>query len=323
MAGVVACLITGASAEAYASERACLVLPAATDAETCEAYLAALRIESRKAGLSFEWGLTPSPSECPTPHPLVALITPESATLRLPSGAMRTLDMSAMTSSARARSLARVAVRELADASPEAAGGALPILGEDDDIKLGGVTATSESTEPTAPQPDPRLLLRVGGAYLHQFEADLHFGGLTFEAGVSLYAGRLAVSLVGAWFPGSENEPLGIPVSVECGELLAMVRGGLRFDPVTLRAGLGAGWQRRNVDLAATDRTRAEATSSDAAIVALDLEMVWHFVEDWHLGVVVNGRVYAGGPDHLFMDRPVYEAAPASLGGQLVLGFTP
>lgn len=333
---LVACLLVGTSAGAQGPQRpACLAPPAAatgTKGEAKEAWLAALRIETRKAGQPWAWVRLEPPARCAAAAPVVSFAGPDRVVLTLPGGRERKLDLSGVAAGERARSLARSVVQALSEVAGEDDGRPLPLLGRDEDISLGNVSATSdigeadigEASEQTPSLVAPTLLARVGGTWLHQFGSDRHLVGPTLEAGVSLHQGRLAFALLAAYLVGPEVDVGGILVDVTCGELMLMARGGHRVGAVVIGGGLGMGWQRRDVEAAGPRSGATDAfASSDAGIVAVDLEVTWYFAERWHLSALVPTRIYFGAPEHQWRGSTIYGAAPVGLGGQLALGFTP
>ena len=109
---------------------------------------------------------------------------------------------------------------------------------------------------------------------------------------------------------------------MQVGELLALVRGGFRFGSVLLRAGAGGGWQRRMVTVTSDDLSGDVSASSDAGVVALDLEVIWCFATRWHAAALFTGRVHLGGGAHSWLGLPVYEAPGGAVGAQVVFGVT-
>ena len=189
-------------------------------------------------------------------------------------------------------------------------------------ILAGGMALRTQSM-PLQPTRITAMVLRLGGAYVHQFGTGDHIGGPTLEAGVSLFAGRLTVALVGAYGAGEERKLAGLITRLSLTELLVMVRGGLKSNAWLLRGGLGVGWQHRMVQ-ANSEGRRAEdvGAASEAGVGALDVELMWQLTSRWHLSVLLSGRTYFGGVAHQWLGTTLYDSGPWAVGGQLVLGVS-
>ena len=327
---------------AAASNQACIVLPAvAAGEETFLIYLEALRIETRKAGARWNWILVERAGGCTSGQPILSLSGHRRASLARPSGGRHEFDLETMPQEVRARTLAQAVIRQL-HREPIAP---VPLLTPEDAITLGRV-----APEPVKPSSGTKWLARVGGTYMYQFGADLHLGGLTLETGVSFYQDRLAISLVGSYAWAGDVDADGTVLGLQCGGLLAMVRGGLRWDVILLRGGIGVGWQRRRVSAeldpgsdcydtcvkgggdAAGCRTRcygstapgrqSVAESSDAVVTAVDVEFVWSFAHRWSASLLFGAQIYFAGSEHTVSGRTIYGQVPAALGGQLALGVS-
>ena len=323
------------SARAQDRPGACVVSPAvAADSGT---YLAALRIETRKAGLSWRWSAVTRAGDCPVGGPVLALSpAARRAVLILPDGERRSYDLEAMRGEARARSLARAVTGELSAGT----GAPPPLLADDDSIELGRGTGTAvESID------EPGLALwrkgsparlawvvRAGGVYQYHPGTGRQLGGPTLEVGISLLGGRLALSLQGAYLAAGEVDLDRDVSDLQGGELLLMARGGLRLlDAVVLRAGLGVGWQRLDVsglywridprDPTGKRRSQVELNaSSDAGTAALDLELLWSFAGRWSVGLLLGARAFFGATGDEPLEQMTYNSVPVALGGQLVVG---
>ena len=328
--------------------QACLVAHAQLADDQSAAYVAALQIEARKRGLRWEWILVADPGTCAPDGPVLSIHESGNATLSRPGAPLLHIELARIPASARPRALARV-VHEALSAHPEPSPS--PLLGADDEIVPGEVPAGRARPVLT---PASSWVIRIGGAYSHQIGPSRHLGGPSLEIGYSLFKGRLAFSLVGGYALSPEITPnAGSSGSVEavalqCPELLAMARGGLRFGAVVLRAGFGGGWQHRvvsftdasagvsaeacrircselggDIEACVDECVRAGAevsTSSNVAVLAGDLEVLWAFAGRWSLGLLFNTRAYLGGDDHRFEREVVYSAPSTTLGAQLFLG---
>jgi len=303
------------------SRTACLVLPRVADPEGADPFLAALQIESRKREGSWHWQRAEHDSDCPEGQPILSLADPLRGTLQRPELPARSFELGGTPPSARPRTLARAVLAVLA---PVAAEAWLPLLDTRDAMVL---SREADPPPGSVPQDAKPWMVRVSGAYLYQFASDRHLGGVTLELGYSLYQGHLAFSLAGSYAGSPEIAWRDdIRVTHHCPEVLAMVRGGFRFDTIHLRAGLGAGWQRHilSVESLFRDRsgmvTRAWTTSTDEGVIAGDLELLWNFADRWNLGLLFNGRVYLGGAGFLDLGTERYGMPSGAVGAQLVLG---
>ena len=296
------------------AKRACVVLP---DTGEPDAMLSALRIESKKAAAAWEWVRVATPSDCSAAAPLLTVGSSTVAHLRLPGGNVSRLTVLDASHSGAHRALARRVLRALS--GRDGAGSAPTLLLEPDaPIRL----AAQSPSVVGGGNSRARLVLRAGGGYVHQVDGARDLGGPALEAGVSLYDGQLAVSLTGAWLFGPATEVHGLLASVQVGELLALVRGGFRFGSVLLRAGAGGGWQRRTVTVTSEGPRGDVSASSDAGVLALDLEVMWRFATRWHAAALFTGRVHLGGGTHSWLGLPVYEAPGGAVGAQVVFGVT-
>ncbi len=310
------CLLGGVVPPSSAQARTgCLVHEADPSRDT---YLAALRIETRKAGLEWEWIGAASQPACAKRSTVLSFVTPERASLRLVDGSAQTIDLQDLRAGERARGLARRIVQTLSDRART-----VPLLAAKDDLQLGASSEPVEMKATTAGDARPALMIRAGAIYLYQFGAARHLGGPSLEAGLSLFESRLAVSLLGGYLAGAEADEGRARVDVSCGELILMLRGGWKFSDFRLRFGLGLGWERRDVITRSNSRAFQDGeASSDSGLVAFDLELTWHFAESWHLGALMTSRAYFSGAEHLWLGQTVYGAIPGALGGQVALGFT-
>jgi len=330
-----ALVMVASPARAQQRPRACVVSPAVE--AVSGTYLAALRIETRKAGLSWRWSVVTRAGDCPAGRPVLALSpAARRAVLVLPGGRRRSYDLEAMRGEARARSLARAVTGELsagADALP-------PLLDSRDSIALGGGAGITDAAgdEPGlalwSKGPPARLawMVRAGGVYQYHPGTGRQLGGPTLEAGISLFGGRLALSLQGAYLAAGEVDMDRDVSDLQGGELLLMARSGLRLlDAVVLRAGLGVGWQRLDVsglywridprDPTGKRRSQVELNaSSDAGTAALDLELFLRFAGRWSLGLLLGARAFFGATGDEPLEQMTYNSVPVALGGQLVVG---
>ena len=308
------------------------VVPSAKEAVS-GTYLAALRIETRKAALSWRWIVVTRAGDCPAGQPVLALSpAARRAVLILPGRGRRSYDLEAMQGGARARSLARAVTGDLsalADDPP-------PLLDSDDSIELGrgsGNTgaAVDEPGLVLSRKGAPRSLawvVRAGGVYQYHLGTGRHLGGPSLEAGISLLEGRLAISLQGAYLAASEVDLDNDVSDLQGGEILVAVRGGLRFSTVILRAGIGVGWQRLDVtgqywktDPQGLRRWQEELNaSSDAGTAALDLELLWSFAGRWSAGLLFGARAFFGATGDEPLELMTYNSVPVALGGQLAVG---
>ena len=309
------CLFWSTPARGDAASAEVCVAVASLSADERSEYLAALQIESRKAGLFWTWTPKEEDRECPAGRPVVWFRGPRQVALTLPAGGERKLDLVEIEGAVRARSLARFVVAALTEETTGSSTAPLPLL-PDDDIAVGRASSTPT---PMTRQKRSIWALRAGGAYFYQPGDNRHLAGPTLEAGLALYQRRLFFSLAGAYGFATEIDVDGVGVDVEFRELLAMARGGLARDRLLFRVGIGGGWQRR-YGVVGMDRT-IDTFVSDAAVAALDLGLVWSFSRRWNMSFLIGARAYWDGPEPL-LDRAEYRAAPVAVGGQLAVGVT-
>ena len=346
---LIACLLQGIPAHAQGpaawtpSRHGCLVGPSElapdgdgngdgdgdADAEAEDVWLSALRIATRKVDLRMSWTRAGRPADCPGGQPVVSLDGLHRAVVTAPGVNRRELDLSQASPETRPRALAHAVLVALTEAT---GGDPAPLMDADDEIVLGGpppghrvpaVPAVASRSEP----PDRSLALawvgRLGGTWLHQLGASRQLVGPALELGVSLYDERLAFSVAGAYTLGGEVVTAGVSTDLWSVELLGMARGGVGFGSFVLRAGLGAGWQRRAVS-AESDRQVGGAVTedSDAAVAAGDLELLWRLSDRWDVGLLLGARRYLGGAEHRWLGEVVYERPTWAAGGRLALGAT-
>lgn len=316
---VSACLFWNTAARGdAASATACMELASLAVDERSE-YLAALQIETRKAGLPWTWMPKGEHSDCPAGRPTVSFRGPGHAALTLPTGGEHTFELAEIQGAVRARSLARFVVAVLTQA--EATGSStvpLPLL-PGDDIAFGRPSPTPVSTISARPR---NWTLRAGGAYFFQPGNNRHLAGPILEAGLALYQRRLFLSVVGAYGSGTEIDVEAFAVDLEIRELLAMARVGLARDAWLLRMGIGSGWQRRYVVVGLDGmRDALDAFVSDTGVVALDMGLVWSFSRRWNIRFLIGARAYWGGPESL-LQRAEYRPAQLAIGSQLAVGVT-
>lgn len=301
---------------------ACLVEHAVAEADP-DAYLAALQIETRKVGADWKWSQVASPSDCPDEAPVVSVDDVHRATLTQRDRTRMAFDLEQTAPEARPRALSRWVLTAL---RCNAAGELTPLIGPEAAIVPRGVVVAPERP------PEKRLMkvkeraldIRVGGIYLYQFGAGDHLGGITAEVGYSLFHGRLAFALAGGYAWGRGTAEPSTRVSMQSPELIAMLRGGLRFHRFLLRAGLGVGWHRCIASAEAMDPIRRVvreiSAHSDAGSVAADLGLLWNLAEQWNLGLRLHGRYYFSGSDYLSLVPLRYMTPTGAVGAQFVLG---
>jgi len=301
---------------------ACLVKPVVAEADP-DAYLAALQIETRKVGADWKWFQVASPSDCPDEAPVVSVDDAYMATLTQRDRTRMAFDLEQTEPEARPRALSRWVLTTL---RCNAAGELTPLIDPEAAIVPRGVVVAPERP------PKKRLMqvkeraldIRVGGIYLYQFGPANHLGGITAEVGYSLFHGRLAFALAGGYAWGQGTAEPSTRVSMQGPELIAMLRGGLRFHRFLLRAGLGVGWHRCIASAETMDPIRRVvreiSANSDAGSVAADLELLWNLAEQWNLGLRLHGRYYFGGSDYLDLDPLRYTTPTGAVGAQLALG---
>jgi hypothetical protein len=320
--GLLVGLICGGLAPpAYAittGPEACVLKPADKTIASMDNYLTALRIETRKLALPWNWVQKRSGQTCSKRQPSLTFMDAKQAVLALPStGKQVTYNLSEFSLGARARTLARAVIQALAGVGTATP---VPLLDGSAPIQVGSMALRATSM-PLQPIRKTAIVLRLGGAYVHQFGTGDHMGGPTLEAGVSLFAGRLSVSLVGAYGAGDERKLAGLTTRLNLTELLVMVRGGLKLNAWLLRGGLGVGWQHRMVQANSEGRRSEDVVAaSEAGVGALDVELMWQVTSRWHLSVLVSGRTYFGGVAHQWLGTTLYDSGPWAVGGQLALG---
>jgi len=299
-----------------------------------EELLAALRIETRKAGLAWQWALPETGEACPEHLPSVAFHDPTQASLRLPGAEPRAISLASVPTAERPRSLARTVALALSSAE-SGASSERPLILLDDDL------------EGATPEPERGLepWLRLGGRYQQQPATTMGTLGSNLEAGVDLWGGHAALSVRGAlaWGPGTTVLDLEIGPLRET-ELLLLVRGGVAPGPFLIRVGAGAGWYRGTLEAEAfTEALEAmeredpygyrefyeqtgeldteERLALDSASLTVELEAVRRLWDHWEVGLQLGGRYLLEAAAYGVHERSVMEAAPWAWGAGLTLGY--
>ena len=294
----------------------CLVRPGAPHGE--DPFLATLRIETRKRGTAWTWVPAERPDDCPTGRPSVVLAAPGRAELVRPGMARHIISLEDTPATARPRALAHAVLSALAT-PPRAA--SVPRPPQD------GVPAVAvddvPGDDPSRIAANPAVVVRLGGAFLYQVDADRATGGPALEVGVSLFDDQLALSVAGSYAMCGERTASGRSELLQAPELLAMARGGYRLRSLVLRVGVGGGWQRVAAQ-GNTDRTErgllSGKASEDRGAIAGDLELLWKLSPRWEVSALFNTRVYIGKARRLEALLEGYRLPRWAAGGQLLLG---
>ncbi len=301
------------------TETACFAPATFTEDVDPKEYLTDLQIETRKAGLATQWRSVEQALSCPSGRPLLFFVLPGRVKLTHPK--LETpvdYDLTNIELSNRASSLARAVMGQLARLENAAAGESVPLLDLNGEISL-----WFDPAEQSSGTKSLVWWARTTGLYLHQFKANRHFAGVSAELGISLFEERLAFSLSGMYAASPEVNRDGIITGLDMGEILTMIRGGLPLGPVFVRAGVGGGWQRRNVTANSENQEAPDAlAASEVGVLAADLEAFWRFADRWRLVLLVNARAYLGGADHLWLGETIYGAPTVAVGTQLGVGMT-
>lgn len=330
---------------AFAAEppgRGCVQLAAGVDARDGAGYLAAVRIETRKDDLPWAWVLT-SDSACRDGGHPVLLVAAGAATLTLPDRSERRYALDDLPPDTRPRTLARLVVdaltHDLGAAAPD-----LPLLHEalgraPAPVEVEPVAASPSSATPDTPTTEaavsapastpltpvmgagPTWTIRAAGGYRYHFGSRRHIGGPSLETGLTLYDGRLTLTLGGGYSTGDGVSDATVRATLHGGELLAIARAGAGFGAFALRGGLGVGWQRRVLRGMIEDRQVSFSETSDVAVLSLEAELLWRFAEGWHVGLAVDGRGYLGGAASGVLRQSLDGELPLAVGGELALGL--
>ncbi len=309
-------------------------LDSTVEAETPgDEILAALRIETRKSGLAWQWTLPAEGGTCPADRPVVSFHDPTQAILRIPDAEPIAITLESVPAAERPRSLARTVAFALSSAASGSSGRPLVLLDDD----LGGAT-----TEPTR-RLEPWL--RLGGRHLRQTATDRGTTGPAAEVGVDLWGGRAALSAGGslAWGPGTTVLDLETGPLRET-ELLLMARGGFVPGPLLVRVGAGAGWYRGTLEADAfvesletllredhygyrAFQEQTEELDTDerlvqaSATVSAELEVLRRLWGHWDLGLQLGGRYLPAAAAYGVHERRIMDAAPWAWGAGMTLGY--
>ena len=333
---------------ALAAEAAACLEPLVDAEFDGEAYLAALRIETRKAGMGWTWSLAAPGEACDPQQPRLIFTGTELATLSVPGQPEQSIDLELVPGAERARSMAHTVAMATQPGVSTA-----PLVLMDDEL-------TPVTPVTPAAREGLGAWLRAGGVYHRQPALERGVGGLNLEAGVALLDQRLAFSMAGSMAYGGEtaSSTMGLRVGpTQDTALLAMARGGVALGTSRLRLGVGAGWQRSalgtdgfmedleaaltggytrydeiNVDWMERDLTvfmgeaseelgEDERLAQDLWVAALELDLVRPLSDHWQLGLIGSARLGLGFEPFTLAGDPIHEPAPLAVGVQLALGY--
>jgi len=124
-------------------------------------------------------------------------------------------------------------------------------------------------------------------------------------------------------------EPRAVDLRLDLREVVAMGRSAYRLDPIEVRVGLGAGWQRGLLPLSliptsgATDERERESQSgslSDSEVhvgmAVGEVELGWLCTRYVGLGVLVSIHEYLGNTGHIVADNSYYATSSRAFRGQ-------
>lgn len=299
----------------------CLVHEPEVPGLETESLRVALEIERRKGRTEAITVNAGSRDECPLPGDSGGWLAVDLgqwpvALLVNRHGDIRAVGLTSVSPKDRAQILARVV---LATLTAEGRAGRLPLVDPDESFEP-LEAATVESVDPIREdEPLPGGYLSVGARYGYQQGPELHLGLLEFEGGLSLFDDRFALGLTGAWQFSRELNG-GIPGSVTAGELLLMARGGLRWDIVLLRLGLGVGAQWRRIIARPPSQLNSLSDTDWSAVLGAEVETKVRIHGPLHASLALTLRWFWKSRGYEWMGTSVYEAPGVTAGLALRLG---
>lgn len=277
-----------------------------------EALRVAVALEKRRVGAAFNRVDAPSLDDCPIGgRTVVVVVGAGDAWWQGEDGAPRPMDTATMDPRDRASEVARRVVSVLAAPTDETA---RPIV--DGELK------PPQAADPRDPgigrprTPGRRVegYVRVGGRYEYQPGVRLHAGSIEFETGVSLLGERLAIGLRGGWQPAQTIHTDRMDARVTSSPVALMIRGGLKWEPVRVRLGVGAGLEWRRVELRPAFTSRRPVDARVFPTLEAELEVAFPFAGFLRAVLAGTVRGFPAWITYAWMARPVLEGPKVGVG---------
>lgn len=301
----------------------CLVHEPEVPGLETESLRVALEIERRKGRTEAITVNAGSRDECPLPVEAGGWLAVDLgqwpvALLVNRRGDIRAVGLTRVSPRDRAQILARVV---LATLITESKAGTLPLVDPEESFEP-PVSATVESEESEEDrEPIPGGYLSVGARYGYQPGPQLHLGLLEAEGGLSLFDDRFALGVSGTWQFSQELNG-DVPGSVTAGEILLMAKGGLRWEIVLLRLGLGVGAQWRRIVARPVTRLDSLSDTDWSVVLGAELETKVRIHGPLYASLAFTLRWFWKSKGYEWKGVSLYNAPSVTVGTALRLGVT-
>jgi len=267
-------------------------------------------LEQRKAGVTFNQVVLPSPETCPgrgTVSGAVVIVTGSVVSFDGPEGTVEPFDAGPLDPMDRPQGVARWIVSLFA---AQLRGRRPPTV----DFPV--VVATSKPAGVSIAG-----TVAVGGVYEYQPGPGLHTGLVEVLGGLSMYDERLWVGLRLGYQPATQVPRSSLGAKVQAVPFSAQVRGGLVFDPVVLRLGFGVGMEWRRVAFGDGVVKGERIQSKVIPVLEGEVEIMARLPGSMRLSVAGTVRGFLSGDGFTMHDKVDYDPPRYSVGALLRLGI--